>query len=149
VHLGLSSIGVSTSDLGPDRCAGLLVSPVHQNRRCSGLFAMLDDATRDNIINTMEHAQYSTAAVVLKQGDKDAEQFFVVESGRCEVYLQHKNGAATPQAKHGSKLEVCTACSLPPSFLLPAVHHQQARRRRACVLPESQAVLPAGCCCGC
>ncbi|KAK3251619.1 cGMP-dependent protein kinase [Cymbomonas tetramitiformis] len=49
------------------------------------LFAMLDDEARNEIIDTMSKQTYPAGKVVILQGEKNAETFYAVESGCCEV----------------------------------------------------------------
>ena len=52
------------------------------------LFTSLDEEQMKTVVDAMKLHQYKAGDTVIKQGD-DGDEFFVLENGTCECYLNH------------------------------------------------------------
>lgn len=62
------------------------------------LFTSLDQAQMDTVVNAMESKCYKSDDFIIKQGD-DGNEFFVLDQGICECYVDFKNGNAPKMVK--------------------------------------------------
>lgn len=62
--------------------------------RENDLFKLLNDETFEKILDTMESIKFEAGKDIIKQGDSNAEQFFVIQSGSCAVHVTEAGGAS-------------------------------------------------------